>query len=143
MVSLAHPRVRLPASAGLPALRHLGPAWYATVMGTAVVASAGAALPLRIPGLRTTATAVWALSAVLLAAVLAARATRWARHRDAARADLLDPAVAPFYGCLPMALLAVGGATLAVGVTCSGSGPPCSWTGSCSAWGRSSGWWSP
>ncbi|MFJ1599145.1 TDT family transporter [Streptomyces sp. NPDC088261] len=115
MATLAHPLVRPPAAAKVPALRHVGPAWYATVMGTAVVASAGAALPLRIPGLRTAATAVWALSVVLLAAVLAARATRWARHRDAARADLLDPAVAPFYGCLPMALLAVGGATLAVG----------------------------
>ncbi|QIQ05649.1 TDT family transporter [Streptomyces liangshanensis] len=119
MVSLApHPVTRPPAVAPLPrpsAPRHLGPAWYATVMGTAVVASAGAALPQRVPGLRAASAAVWALSAVLLVAVLAARATRWARHRDRARADLLDPAVAPFFGCLPMALLAVGGATLAVG----------------------------
>ena len=38
-----------------------------------------------------------------------------ARHRDRARAHLLDPAVAPFHGCLPMALPAVGAATLTVG----------------------------
>ncbi|MEV5616672.1 TDT family transporter [Streptomyces bacillaris] len=99
----------------LPALRHIGPNWYASVMGTAIVAAAGSALPVDVPGLRTACTVVWALSALLLAAVLAARAGHWIHHRDQARTHLLDPAVAPFYGCLSMALLAVGGATLTVG----------------------------
>ncbi|MFD3647157.1 TDT family transporter [Streptomyces cyaneofuscatus] len=99
----------------LPSLRHIGPNWYASVMGTAIVASAGAALPVDVPGLRGACTVVWALSAVLLATVLTARAGHWLHHRDQARAHLLDPAVAPFYGCLAMALLAVGGATLTVG----------------------------
>ncbi|WP_327711979.1 TDT family transporter [Streptomyces sp. NBC_00464] len=103
------------AAARQPALRHFGPNWYATVMGTAIVASAGVALPVHVPGLRTACTLVWVLSAVLLAAVLAARAGHWAAHRDQARAHLLDPAVAPFYGCLSMALLAVGGSGMVVG----------------------------
>ncbi|MDN3293632.1 TDT family transporter [Streptomyces ficellus] len=97
------------------AVRHLGPNWYATVMGTAIVASAGAALPLPVPGLRTACAAVWALSLLMLATLLAARALHWALHRDQARAHLLDPAVAPFYGCLAMALLSVGGGTMIVG----------------------------
>ncbi|WP_309095051.1 TDT family transporter [Streptomyces sp.] len=96
-------------------VRHLGPNWYATVMGTAVVATAGAALPTRLPGLRGVLAGVWALSLVLLLALLLARSAHWARHRDQARAHLLDPATAPFYGCLAMALLAVGGGALAVG----------------------------
>ncbi|UNO39122.1 TDT family transporter [Streptomyces sp. MST-110588] len=96
-------------------VRHLGPNWYACVMGTAIVASAGAALPLPFPWLRGVYEALWALSAMMLAALLAARAAHWGRHRDQARRHLLDPAVAPFYGCLPMALLAVGGGALAVG----------------------------
>ncbi|MFI8168440.1 TDT family transporter [Streptomyces sp. NPDC085931] len=97
-------------------VRHLGPNWYATVMGTAVVATAGAALPLeRLPGLRGVLAGVWGLSLVLLLVLLLARSAHWARHRDQARADLLDPATAPFYGCLAMALLAVGGGALAVG----------------------------
>ncbi|MEU3465016.1 TDT family transporter [Streptomyces sp. NPDC006733] len=96
-------------------LRHLGPNWYAAVMGTAIVAGAGAALPLRVPGLAAVCTAVWALSAILLAALLTARALHWHRHGDQARRHLLDPAVAPFYGCLPMALLAVGGGALSTG----------------------------
>ncbi|MDX3309395.1 TDT family transporter [Streptomyces sp. ME08-AFT2] len=97
------------------AVRHLGPQWYATVMGTAILGTAGAALPVRPPGLRPLCAAFWALSLVLLLGLLAARALHWRRHRDRARAHLLDPATAPFYGCLAMALLAVGGGALTVG----------------------------
>ncbi|NSC20697.1 C4-dicarboxylate ABC transporter [Streptomyces albus subsp. chlorinus] len=95
-------------------LRALGPNWYASVMGTAIVAGAGAALPVHPP--RPVLEAVWALAAALLAVLLVARAGHWLRHPDQARAHLRDPAVAPFYGCLAMALLAVGGAALALRV---------------------------
>ncbi|MEV6955380.1 TDT family transporter [Streptomyces sp. NPDC051183] len=95
--------------------RHLGPNWYASVMGTAIVANAGAGLPLSFPGLRTFCLLFWALSLVMLAVLLTARAAHWIHHRDQARAHLLDPATAPFYGCLAMALLAVGGGTMLVG----------------------------
>ncbi|MFF5961352.1 TDT family transporter [Streptomyces luteogriseus] len=96
-------------------VRHLGPNWYATVMGTAVVATAGSALAPHVPGLRDVLTAVWALSLALLVTLLGARAVHWSQHRDQARSHLLDPAAAPFYGCLAMALLAVGGGALTVG----------------------------
>ncbi|MCX5113737.1 TDT family transporter [Streptomyces sp. NBC_00378] len=105
----------LPAAERLPALRYLGPNWYAAVMGTSIVASAGVALPVDVPGLRAACTVVWVLAVVALAAVLAARTGHWIAHRDQARNHLLDPAVAPFYGCLSMALLAVGGSTMVVG----------------------------
>ncbi|WP_405559594.1 TDT family transporter [Streptomyces canus] len=97
------------------AVRHLGPNWYASVMGTAIVATAGAALPVHLPGLRTICAAVWLLSLVLLLTLLCARALHWRHHCDQARTHLLDPAMAPFYGCLAMALLAVGGGALTVG----------------------------
>ncbi|MEU1915849.1 TDT family transporter [Streptomyces massasporeus] len=109
MVTAARPRA-YPLS-----VRHLGPNWYATVMGTAVVATAGSALAPHVPGLRGVLAAVWALSLALLVTLLGARAVHWGRHRDQARAHLLDPAAAPFYGCLAMALLAVGGGALTVG----------------------------
>ncbi|MET7887504.1 TDT family transporter [Streptomyces avermitilis] len=123
---LAPPTVRTsrPRAA---AVRHLGPNWYASVMGTAIVATAGAGLPSRpaaglpgdLPGLRTACTAFWALSLIMLVTLLGARTLHWIHHRDQARAHLLDPTTgpttAPFYGCLAMALLAVGGATLTVG----------------------------
>ncbi|MFC8373102.1 TDT family transporter [Streptomyces sp. NPDC057239] len=122
MVTAIRPLPPLPRATARPpraaAVRHLGPNWYACVMGTAIVAGAGAALPAlpaHTPGLRPALTTVWALSLVLLAVLLAARALHWAHHRDRARAHLLDPAMAPFYGCLSMALLAVGGGSLALG----------------------------
>ncbi|MFJ7049525.1 TDT family transporter [Streptomyces sp. NPDC101112] len=95
--------------------RHLGPQWYAPVMGTAIVATAGAGLPGDLLGVRAVCAAVWALALLALVAVLGARALHWRHHRDQARAHLLDPTVAPFYGCLSMALLAVGGGALIVG----------------------------
>ncbi|WP_432153299.1 TDT family transporter [Streptomyces tricolor] len=111
MVTAAQP-LPLPRAARL---RHLGPNWYASVMGTAVVGSAGVALPGPVHGPRGLFAAVWALSLLLLLTLLAARALHWSHHRDQARAHLLDPAMAPFYGCLSMALLAVGGGALTAG----------------------------
>lgn len=111
-----------PRTHKVPALRHLGPNWYASVMGTAIIANAGAALPYQLPGQRVACQLVWALSAVALAVLLTARAGHWLHHRDQARAHLLDPAVAPFYGCLAMALLAVGAGTLTVGKDVIGTG---------------------
>jgi C4-dicarboxylate transporter/malic acid transport protein len=119
MVTVAHP---LPAARAVR-VRHLGPNWYASVMGTSVVGTAGAALPVHFGGLREVCTAAWALALVLLTALLTARALHWVHHRDQARAHLLDPAVAPFYGCLSMALLAVGGGAVTVGRDWIGTGP--------------------
>ncbi|MFD5451905.1 TDT family transporter [Streptomyces sp. NPDC127100] len=116
MVTAAQPLSPTPVPVRrVPAVRHLGPNWYACVMGTAVVGTAGAGLPRQVPGLRPVCTAVWALSLAVLAALLLARSLHWRYHRDQARAHLLDPAAAPFYGCLSMALLAVGGGAVTVG----------------------------
>ncbi|MFD0313855.1 TDT family transporter [Streptomyces flavalbus] len=99
-------------------VRHLGPHWYAAVMGTAILGTAGHRLAPALLGLWA---AVWMLALALLTALLTARAVHWTHHRDQARAHLLDPAVAPFYGCLSMALLAVGGGALTVGHAWTGS----------------------
>ncbi|URN17946.1 C4-dicarboxylate ABC transporter, partial [Streptomyces sudanensis] len=106
-----------------PGVRHLGPQFHAAVMGTGIVGTAGASLPAPVPGLRTAGTALWALALLALAVLLAARAAHWAYHRDRARAHLLDPAVAPFHGCLSMALTSVGGGTLLLGRDWIGEGP--------------------
>ncbi|WP_320778723.1 TDT family transporter [Streptomyces sp. CRN 30] len=121
MVTAVRPLPRpVPAAPRFPSVRHLGPNWYASVMGTSVVATAGAGLPWHPPGLRTACATVWAVSLVLLVVLLAARALHWLHHRDRARAHLLDPAVAPFYGCLAMALLSVGGGAVTVGADWTG-----------------------
>ncbi|MYU02478.1 C4-dicarboxylate ABC transporter [Streptomyces sp. SID8366] len=122
MVTVAQP---LPATRAPRAarVRHLGPNWYASVMGTAAVGTAGTALPVGLPaGLHTLLAGVWALSLLMLVTLLAARTLHWVHHRDQARAHLLDPAMAPFYGCLSMALLAVGGGAPTAGRDWLGTG---------------------
>ncbi|MGW4802585.1 SLAC1 family transporter [Kitasatospora sp. NPDC004272] len=107
-----------PRTTGLRALdlSRLGPNWYATVMGTAITGNAAAALPVDVPGKAAFAEAVWTLSLLMLAVLLAGRAVHLTRHRAQARRTLLeDPSAAVFYGCPPMALLAVGHGALTVG----------------------------
>ncbi len=65
--------------------RDLGPNWYATVMGTGIVAIAAALLPVRVTGLRAAALAVWALAAFCLIALTAAWAVVTAGHLPAGR----------------------------------------------------------
>jgi tellurite resistance protein TehA-like permease len=112
-----------PAPAHPRDLREFGPNWYAAVMGTSITAVAGAGLPGRPGWLHALCTGVWALSALLLLTVLAVRTGHWLRHTDRAREHLADHTVAPFYGCLPMALLSVGTGTLLLGPGVIGTHP--------------------
>ncbi|MEW2357193.1 TDT family transporter [Spirillospora sp. NPDC029432] len=99
-----------------PPLRAFGPQWHSAVMGTAIVANAASVLPVRVPSLHAFAVAMWLLSFVLLFCVAAVRGAHMAAHWDEAKAQLLDrPSNAVFYGCPPMALLAVGHGTLVLG----------------------------
>lgn len=97
------------------ALRNLGPNWFTSVMGTGIVANAALLLPHQVPGQRAFALLVWLLAAGLLALLVAATAMHWLRHPERARAHASDPAMAPFYGAPPMALLTVGAGALLVG----------------------------
>lgn len=97
------------------AFAHIGPNWFASVMGTGIVANAAVLLPVRVPGLPTFAAAVWTLAAIWLVALTAITAVHWIRHPANARAHASDPAMAPFYGAPPMALMTVGAGALLAG----------------------------
>lgn len=94
---------------------HLTPNWFASVMGTGIVANAAATLPIHLPGLRVTAVVVWALASIVLVALTTAFVCHWVLHRDTARAYLQHPVMSLFYGAPPMALLTVGAGTLLLG----------------------------
>ncbi|WP_378737832.1 TDT family transporter [Nocardia brasiliensis] len=96
-------------------LRQLGPNWFAAVMGTGIVATAAATLPLQFTGLRGAATLVWALAAALLVALSVAWVAHWVRFPDTARDQRNHPVMSQFFGAPPMALLTVGGGTLLLG----------------------------
>lgn len=100
---------------GQPAFGFFGPNWFASVMGTGIVANAAATLPLQFPGLLTFARVVWVLDILLLIAVSTATLLHWRHHRATARGHLDDPVMSHFYGAPAMALMTVGAGALLVG----------------------------
>ncbi|MGG7453070.1 TDT family transporter [Plantibacter auratus] len=94
---------------------NLTPNWFASIMGTGIVAVAAASLPLQFPGLRLAATVVWAIAAVLLVALTTATVLHWIRYRSTAAGHQLNPVISHFYGAPPMAFLTVGAGTLLLG----------------------------
>ena len=95
-------------------LANVGPNWFASVMGTSIVATAAATLPVQVPGQLVFAQVVWGLAGLALLAVSAATVGHWVRHPERARAHAGNPVMAHFYGAPPMALLAYGAATILV-----------------------------
>lgn len=96
-------------------LANVGPNWFASVMGTSIVATAAATLPVQVPGLLGFAQVVWVLAGLVLIAVSAATVGHWVRHPEQARRHAGNAVMAHFYGAPPMALLAFGAATILVG----------------------------
>src|SRR5947209_8678129 len=94
---------------------NLGPNWFASIMGTGIVANAAATLPAQFPGFRTAATIVWAFAALTLVALSGAWTVQWIRHRETAKGYAHDPVMAQFWGAPPMALMTVGSGTLLLG----------------------------
>jgi C4-dicarboxylate transporter/malic acid transport protein len=94
---------------------NIGPNWFASVMGTGIVANAAALLPVKIAGLHTAALVIWVLATGMLLALLAASLVHWIRHTQTARSHAENPTMAQFYGAPPMAMMTVGAGTLLLG----------------------------
>jgi tellurite resistance protein TehA-like permease len=93
----------------------LGPNWFASVMGTGIVANAAASLPLFADRLHGPALAVWCLASLMLIGLFLATSTFLFRQQNAWRRHFRDPMMAQFYGAPPMAALTVAGGTLLLG----------------------------
>lgn len=96
-------------------LGNIGPNWFASVMGTGIVATAGATLPIQLPGLRGFAEVVWVIAAALLVVLIGIVGLHWLRHPTVARTHARNPQMAHFYGAAPMALLTVGTGAVLIG----------------------------
>ena len=99
---------------GLSDAPYFGPNWYASVMGTGIVANAGVLLPFDVAGLRGFCEVVWIAAATLLVALIVSSVTHWIRSPHVARTYGRDVQMAQFYGAPPMALLTVGSGALLV-----------------------------
>ncbi|HEX3716153.1 MAG TPA: TDT family transporter [Trebonia sp.] len=95
--------------------RDLGPNWFASVMGTGIVAIAAATLPFRVPGLHAFALVVWALAAAWLVVLSAGWAVHWIKYASRAKKHADNPVMAQFWGAPAMALMTVGTGTLLLG----------------------------
>lgn len=113
------PRQADGSQAAASRMRDLHPGWYASVMGTAIVAVATYDNPGGLARLQTTAhgigIAVAVLAYVLGAVLLVAYAVRWVRHTDACRADLRHPVLGAMHATLPAGLLVLSVMTSVVG----------------------------
>lgn len=96
-------------------LGNIGPNWFASVMGTGIVATAGATLPIQVWGLRGFTEVVWVFAALLLVVLIALVGVHWLRNPKVARTHARNPQMAHFYGAAPMALLTVGGGATLIG----------------------------
>lgn len=94
---------------------NLGPNWFASVMGTGIIANASATLPLIGDKLQGFALVVWVASAALLVILTVSLLTHWIRNPQTARGHWNDPVMAQFYGAPPMAALTVGTGAMIVG----------------------------
>lgn len=94
---------------------NLTPNWFASIMGTGIVAVAAASLPVQTGWLRLGATIVWAIATLLLVALTIATVLHWFRYRETASKHHLHPVISHFYGAPPMAFLTVGAGTLLLG----------------------------
>jgi C4-dicarboxylate transporter/malic acid transport protein len=108
---------------GDPAFGFIGPNWFASVMGTGIVAVALTGLPFAVPYATPVAVVVWALAAVLLVVVTVATATHHRLHPQTARGHLDDPVMSHFYGAPAMALMTVGAGAIVAGYRIIGTGP--------------------
>ncbi|CAJ1580897.1 TDT family transporter [[Mycobacterium] wendilense] len=96
-------------------LGSIGPNWFAAVMGTGIVAVAGATLPLPLPGVRGFTEVVWVIALVLLVVLVLVVGGHWLWHPRVVRGHARNPQMAHFYGAAPMALITVGTGALLVG----------------------------
>ncbi|MDI9893452.1 TDT family transporter [Rhodococcus sp. IEGM 1381] len=87
---------------------HITPNWFAAVMGTGIVATAAATLPVQFLALHIFAVTVWVCAAAALVVIGGAFALHWIGHRDRAVEYARHPVMVQFYGAPPMALLTVG-----------------------------------
>ncbi|BBZ41750.1 TDT family transporter [Mycobacterium conspicuum] len=114
-MATAHPDGAASPQTRVEVLGNIGPNWFASVMGTGIVATAGATLPVHVPGLRAFAEVVWVVATVLLAVLLVVVGGHWLRHPTVARSHARNPQMVHFYGAAPMALTTVGAGAVLVG----------------------------
>ncbi len=93
----------------------LGPNWFASVMGTGIIANGAASLPLFSDQLHFFALVVWGLASAMLIGLMSSTFFFLVTGHSVWKKHFQDPMMAQFYGAPPMAMLTVAGGTLLLG----------------------------
>lgn len=93
----------------------LGPNWFASVMGTGIIANGAASLPIFAKQLQPLAFVVWCLASSMLIGLIVATGLILLKKQNAWKRHFEDPMMAQFYGAPPMAMLTIAGGTLLLG----------------------------
>jgi C4-dicarboxylate transporter/malic acid transport protein len=101
----------------------LPPNWFASVMGTGIVANSIPALGVHSGVLYDLAFAVWLVAAGWLTVLSVLTIRQWRADPDLGRGWFRDPVISQFYGAPPMAMLTVGAGTLLFGQGVLGPAP--------------------
>ncbi|MFI3256559.1 MAG: TDT family transporter [Psittacicella sp.] len=95
--------------------KEIGPNWFASVMGTAIVANASAGVPFIGYSIRYFGFAVWLISLLVLVLLSIIMIYQSLTRSHIAKRHFLDPVLSQFWGAPPMGYLAVAGGTIIFG----------------------------
>jgi C4-dicarboxylate transporter/malic acid transport protein len=95
--------------------REIGPNWFASVMGTGIIANAAAGLPMVGQYLDQVGFVIWLFALLMLIVMLLLKTVQTIINPHIIKRHFNDPVMAQFFGAPPMALLTVAGGTLLYG----------------------------
>ena len=93
----------------------IGPNWFASVMGTGIIANAAVGLPIVGHHLEQVGLVIWVVAALMLIVMLLLKALQTITKPHIIKRQFNDPVMAQFFGAPPMALLTIAGGTLLFG----------------------------
>lgn len=89
----------------LNVIRNFAPSWFASVMGTGILAITSLFYSQYLPVLKTVAVLLFYFNVVLFAVLLVPWTLRWFLYTKEARADLEHPVLSNFYATIAIAML--------------------------------------
>lgn len=95
--------------------KEIGPNWFASVMGTAIIANASISLPIVGHHLTQVGFVIWAFAILMLIFMLLLTAIQTIKSPHVIKRQFNDPVMAQFFGAPPMALMTIAGGTLLFG----------------------------
>ncbi len=95
--------------------RNFSPAWFASVMGTAILATTSMFYASLLPFLRYVAVFLWLFNTALFVALLFFWVMRWIRYPQNAIKDLSHPVNSQFYPTMPIGFIVLAGNFLQIG----------------------------